>query len=694
MFTSALGQSGNQYQAVFTNTVGSATTAAATLTVTGLPTLLQVNPNTGQQGQQSLMVTLTGQFTSFVQGTTMASFGAGVTVVTLTANSATSATAVLNIDPAAAVGVRNVTLTTGTEVVTLTNGFSVQSASGQPASLGILLSDTVVAPGESITVTPEALDSGGNVINDPSLQFNIAIVAAGLTSGNAPVISGTTISFPRLIKKLLNQNPALDPNGLFADTDPTDPNYGKETGGFYSVNVTLVGSALGMASASVAVVPTGTATVTLKAKKYASQLQNVLSEGTTALLNRDLTGVAKTEADINLINGNTDFSAPVLGANNVLAPPNGFVVTVSQLMAAGFVANADDAQIGAILNNASTQIQQAITRLRQVNPAALTQTDVNDVQTITNNYKTIFQQIKSLQPSAIGVTQQQVLYNTLLRRDLPRLLDAITTLSNGILQQVTPFVIANAARPLLRLGPRAPSCPQLSTLMQPRLQPARYVVNAPSRHSKYQKRGQARLRNAQFIDFFFTTFGILTDLEGTALNNIITLSISLANDILNIEAANLINGASTGSLTIDFVVGSSSLSFICPNFPSSFVEGTGYSTDPQSMEVVLIGCVNASAIASLLTLSPPKDFAAAIRFINDVNSLAEALPNAFNVVALTKPDAVQPGLFDPSALDLTFNNGWPRVNQGDIPCVGLVFVANLDSGAFAATNDDFLGVCG
>src|SRR5207253_7946126 len=66
-----------------------------------------------QQGQQNLNVNLTGQFTHFVQGTTTASFGAGITVATLTVNSATTATAVLNIDPAAATGSRNVTMTTG-----------------------------------------------------------------------------------------------------------------------------------------------------------------------------------------------------------------------------------------------------------------------------------------------------------------------------------------------------------------------------------------------------------------------------------------------------------------------------------------------------------------------------------------------------------------------------------------------------
>src|SRR5207249_4690844 len=87
--------------------------------------LSSVLPNGGQQGQQNLPVAITGQFTHFAQGTAMASFGAGITVASLTVNSAISATAALNIDPAATVGARNVTLTTGTEAATLANGFTI-----------------------------------------------------------------------------------------------------------------------------------------------------------------------------------------------------------------------------------------------------------------------------------------------------------------------------------------------------------------------------------------------------------------------------------------------------------------------------------------------------------------------------------------------------------------------------------------
>jgi RHS repeat-associated protein len=98
-----------------------------TVTLLPPPVITSVTPNSGKQGQQQLSVAVTGQFTHFVQGTTTANFGAGITVTSVAVSSATTATVLLNIDSAAATGSRNVTLRTNTEVVTLTDGFTVQT---------------------------------------------------------------------------------------------------------------------------------------------------------------------------------------------------------------------------------------------------------------------------------------------------------------------------------------------------------------------------------------------------------------------------------------------------------------------------------------------------------------------------------------------------------------------------------------
>lgn len=92
------------------------------------PRLLSVSPNTGQPGQKNLSIGISGQFTHFAQGTTTADLGAGITAVSLTVNSAIAATVILNIDPAAASGARDVILITNLETVTLTNGLVIATA--------------------------------------------------------------------------------------------------------------------------------------------------------------------------------------------------------------------------------------------------------------------------------------------------------------------------------------------------------------------------------------------------------------------------------------------------------------------------------------------------------------------------------------------------------------------------------------
>src|SRR5262249_34065260 len=104
-------------------------TLAAGFTVTpGTPVLTQINPNTGAVGQQNLSVTITGQFTHFVQGSTSANFGSGISVVSLTVSSPTSATAVLNISTSAPATTRNVSVSSPGETVTLANGFTVTTS--------------------------------------------------------------------------------------------------------------------------------------------------------------------------------------------------------------------------------------------------------------------------------------------------------------------------------------------------------------------------------------------------------------------------------------------------------------------------------------------------------------------------------------------------------------------------------------
>ena len=180
------------------------TTGAEVVTLTngftvtnGTPILTQVSPNTGQQGQQDLSVTVTGQLTHFLQGTTTANFGVGVTVVSLTVNSSTSATAVLNIDPAAVTNVRDVTLTTNTEVVTLGGGFTVTS--GAPALMSV--NPNTAQQGQQNLLVAITGQLTHFVQGTTTASFGDGISVGGAASGS---IGPVTVTGPTSATALLN----------------------------------------------------------------------------------------------------------------------------------------------------------------------------------------------------------------------------------------------------------------------------------------------------------------------------------------------------------------------------------------------------------------------------------------------------------------------------------------------------------
>src|SRR5688572_4627882 len=140
------------------------------------PSIVSVIPNTAQAGQ-SVSVTLTAQNTNFSQGTTQANFGAGISVGgaaegdfgPVTVNSPTTIIAQLTINAATVVGPRTVSVRTGTEEVSLANGFTVTGAGQGPA-----ISITTPAAGAFVFVkrpTIEVNFSAGGGIDFSSLSF-------------------------------------------------------------------------------------------------------------------------------------------------------------------------------------------------------------------------------------------------------------------------------------------------------------------------------------------------------------------------------------------------------------------------------------------------------------------------------------------------------------------------------------------
>jgi hypothetical protein len=98
--------------------------SGATPALAVAPTVTSATPNQGDQGE-TLSVTIAG--TDFT-GATSIDFGSGIVINGFTVDSDTQITADITIDPAAAVGARDVSVTNVDGTGTLLNGFTVDQA--------------------------------------------------------------------------------------------------------------------------------------------------------------------------------------------------------------------------------------------------------------------------------------------------------------------------------------------------------------------------------------------------------------------------------------------------------------------------------------------------------------------------------------------------------------------------------------
>jgi hypothetical protein len=538
-------------------------------------------------------------------------------------------------------------------------------SSAGPRTMELGLSEPFVAPDGSVSVTPTVRDAGGALIDNDDLQFSVSVAPVGAVTGNAPVVNGLSVGFPKLVKRLLDQNSSIDPAGEFADGDPTDPNYGKETGGRYRITVSIAGSSV-TASKEVMVLPSGTAGVTVKASQYAGQMESLLAAAALASQNGDAAGLAEARAALQALNANRDYSATVLGATQAMAPPNGYLVTPALLTSRGFVAGPQDAQFASALANVVTRIRNARSQVEATNAVALTQESIDALRSAADAYKQALAALQALRLSALGAAQQEAAINLQVGTELPLLLDAIKRKSGDVLATVTTA------------GVRAPAGRQLTR--------AAGRVTTP--------RGMyAGVQPVQLYPFASFAFSILTDLSGTARANIIELTVTLVNSLVNIMAADVINQNSPGGLSIDVCLASSSVAYVCPNYRPSIVTGSGFGRNAGAVKVALVGCIGGDLIRNLMTLRQPRDIAAGIRLINKVVSITNSLQQQGGVGAVVTPDFIdEDELFGGDRL--YFANGWPRVNQGRLPCVGIVIVMNQTSGGISALNLNFLGQCG
>ena len=189
---------------VTVTTLGEVATLSNAFTVTaGLPTISTVSPTTGRQAE-TLSLGIVGQFTHFVDGSTTANFGAGVTVNSVSVSDATHATVNVTVAPGASLGSRTVVLTTGAETAQQVGGFTVTP--GQPTLFSISpvtaiqgTNATVTLNGAFTNFTPgvttvsfgAGISVGTVTVNGPTLASVPISIAAGATVG-ARSVSITT----------------------------------------------------------------------------------------------------------------------------------------------------------------------------------------------------------------------------------------------------------------------------------------------------------------------------------------------------------------------------------------------------------------------------------------------------------------------------------------------------------------------
>ncbi|MBZ5625370.1 MAG: carboxypeptidase regulatory-like domain-containing protein [Acidobacteriia bacterium] len=189
---------------VTTNLGGSVTetaTGTGALQIVAPPasaTLTGTTPGVGSQGQ-TLTVQISATKSHFASGTSTASFGSGVAVNSLTVTSPTAVSASVTISPAATVGYRHVSVTTGVETATDTsNGsFLVASPLSAIAELNSVAPNTGTKgqTGLPITITGQNTHfaAGTSVLNfsNPGITVT-SLTVNSTTSASATINIATT----------------------------------------------------------------------------------------------------------------------------------------------------------------------------------------------------------------------------------------------------------------------------------------------------------------------------------------------------------------------------------------------------------------------------------------------------------------------------------------------------------------------
>ncbi len=150
------------------------------------PRLVSVSPGSAQAGQ-TVELTITGQDTGFDGTSSLGISGAGVSVDSLSATSATELLATVTLSADAPEGLRDVTVTTGAQVVTGRDMFEVVCGDCSTARL-VSITPSEASPGMAVDVTVEG--EGTNFDGSSVLTFD----GGGITVDTLTPIDATSLT--------------------------------------------------------------------------------------------------------------------------------------------------------------------------------------------------------------------------------------------------------------------------------------------------------------------------------------------------------------------------------------------------------------------------------------------------------------------------------------------------------------------
>lgn len=320
------------------------------LTIDPPSSIASLSPKTGLQGQ-TVTVTITGKYTNFVNGVTEANFGPNISVGgaapgtngLVGVTSATKATATLVVNNTATAGSQDVTVFTGAQTATLTNGFTVEEASvdltstatPSTAQAGVTTasvtgsgfpSGTIWAANVTVTLTPKLggtpiTTTASNVTPGTGSTSTIAFLVPASISVATPTVYEVSLS-----GATTTGIPFQSSNSSALTVDPTSY--------VYSVSPTS-----GLQGASVTVTITGKYTNFVNGVSVATFGPNISVGGAAPGTPGPITVTSATKATASISISDT----AALGANNVVVTTN----NETDSLANGFTVNEASVVLGA-----------------------------------------------------------------------------------------------------------------------------------------------------------------------------------------------------------------------------------------------------------------------------------------------------------------------------------------------------------